>query len=168
MCYTISWNCLRYMKQSYLWHETAVFLIFFSKKRFCYGSLPWPSARAYPQPYAEEVDNGNRGHWKRQIHSLMRSRMTSHNIPNSKRGTVYGTKCASCTWTLSWSAGKEAAGKSPFPCHWSFTIRQENDWKWRGLCWCSYEHIKHCITHAIEDGDTEAVEEFQKAIQKYL
>lgn len=30
------------------------------------------------------------------------------------------------------------------------------------------EHIKHCITHAIEDGDTEAVEEFQKAIQKYL
>lgn len=30
------------------------------------------------------------------------------------------------------------------------------------------EHMKHCITHAIEDGDTEAVEEFQKAIQKYL
>lgn len=30
------------------------------------------------------------------------------------------------------------------------------------------EHITHCITHAIEDGDTEAIEEFQKAIQKYL
>lgn len=30
------------------------------------------------------------------------------------------------------------------------------------------EHITHCITHAIEEGDTEAVEEFQKAIQKYL
>jgi len=30
------------------------------------------------------------------------------------------------------------------------------------------EHIAHCITHAVEDGDTAAVEEFQKAIQKYL
>jgi DNA-binding FrmR family transcriptional regulator len=30
------------------------------------------------------------------------------------------------------------------------------------------EHISHCITHAIEEGDTEAVEEFQQAIQKYL
>lgn len=30
------------------------------------------------------------------------------------------------------------------------------------------EHIAHCITHAVEDGDTSAVEEFQKAIQKYL
>lgn len=30
------------------------------------------------------------------------------------------------------------------------------------------EHISHCITHAIEEGDMEAVEEFQKAIQKYL
>lgn len=30
------------------------------------------------------------------------------------------------------------------------------------------EHITHCIAHAIEEGDTEAVEEFQKAIQRYL
>jgi len=30
------------------------------------------------------------------------------------------------------------------------------------------EHISHCIAHAIEDGDTEAVEEFQKAIEKFL
>ena len=30
------------------------------------------------------------------------------------------------------------------------------------------EHISHCIAHAVEDGDTEAIEEFQKAIQKYL
>ena len=30
------------------------------------------------------------------------------------------------------------------------------------------EHMTHCITHAIEDGDTEAVEEFQKAIQKFM
>ncbi|MBR1810728.1 MAG: metal-sensing transcriptional repressor [Clostridia bacterium] len=30
------------------------------------------------------------------------------------------------------------------------------------------EHITHCIAHAIEDGDTEAIEEFQKAIQKYM
>lgn len=30
------------------------------------------------------------------------------------------------------------------------------------------EHISHCISHAIEDGDTAAIEEFQKAIQKYL
>ncbi len=30
------------------------------------------------------------------------------------------------------------------------------------------EHIAHCITHAVEDGDTEAIEEFQKAIQRYL
>ena len=30
------------------------------------------------------------------------------------------------------------------------------------------EHITHCVTHAIEDGDTEAIEEFQKAIEKYL
>ena len=29
------------------------------------------------------------------------------------------------------------------------------------------EHITHCITHAIQDGDMEAVEEFQKAIQKF-
>jgi len=30
------------------------------------------------------------------------------------------------------------------------------------------EHISHCIAHAVEDGDTEAIEEFQKAIQKYI
>ena len=30
------------------------------------------------------------------------------------------------------------------------------------------EHITHCISHAIEDGDIRAVEEFQKAIQKFL
>lgn len=27
------------------------------------------------------------------------------------------------------------------------------------------EHISHCITHAVEEGDTEAIEEFKKAIQ---
>ncbi len=31
-----------------------------------------------------------------------------------------------------------------------------------------HEHITHCIAHAIETGDTEAITEFQKAIQKYL
>lgn len=30
------------------------------------------------------------------------------------------------------------------------------------------EHIAHCITHAVEQGDTEAIEEFQRAIQKYI
>ena len=30
------------------------------------------------------------------------------------------------------------------------------------------EHMTHCITHAIEDGDMEAVEEFQKAVQKFI
>lgn len=30
------------------------------------------------------------------------------------------------------------------------------------------EHISHCIAHAVEDGNTAAIEEFQKAIQKYL
>lgn len=30
------------------------------------------------------------------------------------------------------------------------------------------EHISHCITHAVEEGDTEAIEEFKKAIQKYI
>ncbi|MBQ4258181.1 MAG: metal-sensing transcriptional repressor [Clostridia bacterium] len=30
------------------------------------------------------------------------------------------------------------------------------------------EHMTHCITHAIEDGDTHAVEEFQKAVQKFI
>ena len=30
------------------------------------------------------------------------------------------------------------------------------------------EHITHCITHAIEDGDSSAVEEFQRAIEKFI
>ncbi len=30
------------------------------------------------------------------------------------------------------------------------------------------EHMTHCITHAIEDGDTKAVEDFQEAIKKFL
>jgi DNA-binding FrmR family transcriptional regulator len=30
------------------------------------------------------------------------------------------------------------------------------------------EHISHCITHAVEDGDMEAIQEFRKAIEKYL
>ena len=30
------------------------------------------------------------------------------------------------------------------------------------------EHILHGITHAVEEGDTEAIEEFKKAIQRYL
>ncbi len=30
------------------------------------------------------------------------------------------------------------------------------------------EHITHCIAHAIEEGDSEAIEDFQDAIQKYL
>lgn len=30
------------------------------------------------------------------------------------------------------------------------------------------EHISHCVAHAVEDGDTAAIEEFQKAIEKYL
>lgn len=30
------------------------------------------------------------------------------------------------------------------------------------------EHMTHCITHAIEDGDMEAVEDFQKAVQKFI
>lgn len=30
------------------------------------------------------------------------------------------------------------------------------------------EHISHCITHAVEDGDTEAIEEFKKAIEKFM
>ncbi|MCR5304094.1 MAG: metal-sensing transcriptional repressor [Lachnospiraceae bacterium] len=30
------------------------------------------------------------------------------------------------------------------------------------------EHMTHCIIHAIEDGDTEAVEAFQEAIKKFL
>lgn len=30
------------------------------------------------------------------------------------------------------------------------------------------EHISHCIYHAIENGDVKEIEEFQKAIEKYL
>lgn len=30
------------------------------------------------------------------------------------------------------------------------------------------EHMTHCIYHAIEDGDTHAIEEFQKAIKKFM
>ena len=30
------------------------------------------------------------------------------------------------------------------------------------------EHMTHCITHAIENGDTKAVEEFQKAVKKFI
>ena len=30
------------------------------------------------------------------------------------------------------------------------------------------EHVRHCISHALEDGDTAAVEEFQKAIEKFF
>ncbi len=30
------------------------------------------------------------------------------------------------------------------------------------------EHMAHCIVHAIEDGDMEAVERFQEAIQRYM
>ncbi len=30
------------------------------------------------------------------------------------------------------------------------------------------EHMTHCIIHAIEDGDTTSIEEFQKAIKKFL
>jgi DNA-binding FrmR family transcriptional regulator len=30
------------------------------------------------------------------------------------------------------------------------------------------EHMTHCITHAIEEGDLKAVEEFQEAVQRYL
>ena len=30
------------------------------------------------------------------------------------------------------------------------------------------EHMTHCITHAIEDGNMDAVEEFQKAVQKFM
>jgi len=30
------------------------------------------------------------------------------------------------------------------------------------------EHMAHCIYHAIEDGDIEAVREFQKAIEKFM
>ena len=30
------------------------------------------------------------------------------------------------------------------------------------------EHMAHCIIHAIEDGDMEEIEEFQKAIKKFI
>ncbi|MCF0129131.1 MAG: metal-sensing transcriptional repressor [Pseudobutyrivibrio sp.] len=30
------------------------------------------------------------------------------------------------------------------------------------------EHITHCISHAVEDGNTEAIDEFKKAIEKYI
>lgn len=30
------------------------------------------------------------------------------------------------------------------------------------------EHMTHCITHAIADGDLARVEEFQKAMQKFI
>ena len=30
------------------------------------------------------------------------------------------------------------------------------------------EHMSHCIIHAIENGDTAAVEEFQKAVEKFI
>lgn len=30
------------------------------------------------------------------------------------------------------------------------------------------DHISHCVYHAIEDGDTEALEEFKKAINRFL
>ena len=30
------------------------------------------------------------------------------------------------------------------------------------------EHITHCITHAMEEGDTKAIEDFQHAIEKFL
>ena len=30
------------------------------------------------------------------------------------------------------------------------------------------EHISHCVTHAIEDGNEEAVEDFKAAIEKFI
>lgn len=30
------------------------------------------------------------------------------------------------------------------------------------------EHITHCIAHAVEDGDTKAIDEFRKAIEKFI
>lgn len=30
------------------------------------------------------------------------------------------------------------------------------------------EHISHCVYHAIEDGDTDAVEDFKSAIEKFI
>lgn len=30
------------------------------------------------------------------------------------------------------------------------------------------EHMTHCVSHAIEDGNLELVEEFQKAVEKFI
>ena len=30
------------------------------------------------------------------------------------------------------------------------------------------EHVEHCISHAIEDGDTQALEDFKGAIKKFV
>ena len=30
------------------------------------------------------------------------------------------------------------------------------------------EHMTHCIAHALKDGDTTAVEEFKKAVKKFI
>ena len=30
------------------------------------------------------------------------------------------------------------------------------------------EHMTHCVAHAIEEGNTELVEEFQKAVEKFI
>ncbi len=30
------------------------------------------------------------------------------------------------------------------------------------------DHIEHCIVHAVEDHDSEALDEFKQAIQKYI
>ena len=30
------------------------------------------------------------------------------------------------------------------------------------------EHMEHCVEHAVKDGDMEALQEFQKVIQKYM
>lgn len=30
------------------------------------------------------------------------------------------------------------------------------------------DHIAHCVTHAVENGDMQALEEFEQAIRKYL
>ena len=30
------------------------------------------------------------------------------------------------------------------------------------------EHITHCILHALEDGDTDAIEEFRQAVDRFI
>jgi DNA-binding FrmR family transcriptional regulator len=30
------------------------------------------------------------------------------------------------------------------------------------------EHITHCLIHAMEDGDSQSIEDFQKAIERFL